>query len=157
MRLARRRASSLVRLLSPANCLNLPDPNLRRVDVELVQGPVRIVAGAVGVVRPDVEEAAGLEGQSLVVTVVDLVVGPVIVRDPRGDPPVGKEGGPSVLAHAAVDGDVVVGDAVRVARPVVALVVPAVVPGHREEAGGGVQGDPWIELAGRPEVVVDLD
>src|SRR3989441_6088149 len=112
MSLARARASSRSRLLSPAKPVSLPDPHPCRVEVQLVQGAVRIVGRAVRVVGPHVIEAAGLEGQTLVVAVVDPVVRPVVVGDPAADPAVGEEGDPTVLAHACIDRDVVVGNAV---------------------------------------------
>src|SRR6266508_4440165 len=99
-----------------------------RVQVELVQRPVGVVARAVRVVRPDRVEDPGVERQPGVVAVVAPVLGLVLVRGARADPDVRLPRHAAVLAHRGPELGVVVADPVGVAVRVVPGVHPGVVP-----------------------------
>src|SRR5436190_16866648 len=113
----------------------LGDRNLRRVEVELVQRSVRVVAGAVRVVRPGRPERTADEGSVRVVARVEEAVRVDRVRRPGADPEVRRERGTAVRRVRRPDLEVVVRNAVGVPAPAAPKVVAGVVPRDRDVTG----------------------
>src|SRR5262249_36601949 len=126
----------------------------RRVDVELLERPVRVRPGAVRVVRPGRVREAAVEAQPAVVAEVDPVPGDVRVRRRGAALLVRIEARPAVARERAPELGVVVRDAVRVAGPARAQVVAGVVPDDGEMSVRRIERDLGHELAVRPRVVV---
>src|SRR5262249_40942986 len=103
-----------------------------------VQGTraVGVIARAVGVVGPAPVEDAGGEIHLVVIAEIETGVHDRRLSLPQADLHVGLEGEAAVFADRAPNFRGVVGG----------IGVPGVVPGHRDGAGGLVQGDGGVEL-----------
>src|SRR5713101_1040735 len=125
----------------------------RSVDIELVQSAVRIVPGAVGIIRPCRMCDSAVERQPGVVAIIDAVPRMMGVRRSSAVLNVLRKRLPAVLTKGPPNLRIVIGDAVGVTRPSGTKIVAGVVPAERDVPGCGVKRNLWQELT-IPGVVV---
>src|SRR5881227_2443893 len=132
-------ATSSPLVMSGYRRLALVGQNRGCIDIQSVQGTVRVVPRAVRIVGPRRVGNPAVERQPGVVAVVDVVPGIVRVRRTRADLDVRSERQPTVCAERSPELGIVIRYTVGITRTTGAEVIAGVVP-HRCKVPAG-----WIE------------